>query len=201
MPEVKNFTDWLSFHPSIDEIVHALTTEYFAEFGVEKIYFCAIESEESVHSFGFIPSSKEKWAADSKTFVFILRDHGLIQGYLVIDFVKPITHDDKGPTELKIEELCSLVSLYLSLQNRKKISTDFGATLFSEYRESAAIELSARQLSILAGMVEGKTNHELAIELGFSTSTVRHESMRIYNLLAVSDRKEAAKKAIALKLL
>ena len=49
-------------------------------------------------------------------------------------------------------------------------------------------------------MVEGKTNHELAAELGFSVSTVRHETMRIYEALAVSDRKEAANKALLLGL-
>jgi DNA-binding NarL/FixJ family response regulator len=49
-------------------------------------------------------------------------------------------------------------------------------------------------------MVEGKTNHELATELGFSVSTVRHETMRIYQALSVSDRKEAAKKAMNLSL-
>jgi DNA-binding NarL/FixJ family response regulator len=50
-------------------------------------------------------------------------------------------------------------------------------------------------------MVEGKTNHELATELGFSVSTVRHETMRIYQALSVSDRKEAAKKALALSII
>jgi len=62
-------------------------------------------------------------------------------------------------------------------------------------------KLSQRQLLILRGMVEGKTNHELANELGFSVSTIRHETMRIYEILAVSDRKEAAKKALAQALL
>ena len=50
-------------------------------------------------------------------------------------------------------------------------------------------------------MVDGKTNHELAIELGFSVSTVRHETMRIFQALAVSDRKEAAKKGLTLNLI
>ena len=45
---------------------------------------------------------------------------------------------------------------------------------------------------------EGKTNLELATELGFSFSTVRHETMRVYQALNVSDRKEAAKKALVL---
>ena len=62
-------------------------------------------------------------------------------------------------------------------------------------------QLSQRQLAILQGMVEGKTNHELANELGFSVSTIRHETMRIYEMLAVSDRKEAAKKALAISII
>jgi DNA-binding NarL/FixJ family response regulator len=45
-------------------------------------------------------------------------------------------------------------------------------------------------------MIEGKTNHELAEDLGFSVSTIRHETMRIYLLLQVSDRKEAAREAV-----
>jgi DNA-binding NarL/FixJ family response regulator len=32
-------------------------------------------------------------------------------------------------------------------------------------------------------------------------STIRHETMRIYQALAVSDRKEAAKKALSLALI
>ena len=54
-------------------------------------------------------------------------------------------------------------------------------------------KLTARQLLILTGMVEGKTNHELSIDLGFSVSTIRHETMAIYKELGVSDRKEAAR--------
>jgi DNA-binding NarL/FixJ family response regulator len=61
-------------------------------------------------------------------------------------------------------------------------------------------QLSQRQILILRGMVEGKTNHELGTEMGFSVSTIRHETMRIYQALSVSDRKEAAKKAIMLSL-
>ena len=50
-------------------------------------------------------------------------------------------------------------------------------------------------------MVEGKSNHELATDMGFSVSTIRHETLMNYQALAVSDRKEAAKKALALKLI
>jgi len=55
------------------------------------------------------------------------------------------------------------------------------------------IQFSARQIQIINGFVEGKTNHELAVDLGFSVSTIRHETMDIFRLLGASDRKEAAK--------
>jgi len=58
---------------------------------------------------------------------------------------------------------------------------------------SSTVQFSARQLQILQGFVEGKTNHELAKDLGFSVSTIRHETMDIYRSLGASDRKEAAK--------
>ena len=58
---------------------------------------------------------------------------------------------------------------------------------------SSKASFSARQLQILQGFVEGKTNHELAEDLGFSVSTIRHETMEIYRTLGASDRKEAAK--------
>ena len=58
---------------------------------------------------------------------------------------------------------------------------------------SSKVQFSARQLQILQGFVEGKTNHELAEDLGFSVSTIRHETMEIYRSLGASDRKEAAK--------
>ena len=57
----------------------------------------------------------------------------------------------------------------------------------------AQIQFSARQIQILHGFIEGKTNHELAVDLGFSVSTIRHETMDIFRLLGASDRKEAAK--------
>jgi DNA-binding NarL/FixJ family response regulator len=87
------------------------------------------------------------------------------------------------------------ISLYLSLSHG---GSKVGATTSRD--DTGSGQLTPRQLSILSGMVEGKTNHELATELGFSVSTIRHETMRIYQALSVSDRKEAAKKALTLAL-
>jgi DNA-binding NarL/FixJ family response regulator len=91
--------------------------------------------------------------------------------------------------------------LYLSFQHRAIPVNVTSISGVNDSRDAGAGQLSARQLSILRGMVEGKTNHELATELGFSVSTIRHETMRIYQALSVSDRKEAAKKALMLSII
>ena len=61
---------------------------------------------------------------------------------------------------------------------------------------NSQFRLTQRQRQVLRGMVEGKTNHDLATQLGYSVSTIRHETMRIYQALAVSDRREAAQRAL-----
>lgn len=50
--------------------------------------------------------------------------------------------------------------------------------------------LTARQWIILDSMRKGKTNPEIAQDLGFSPSLVRHETMKIFRQLAINGRKE-----------
>jgi DNA-binding CsgD family transcriptional regulator len=231
MSQIRKFIEWMSFHPSTEEIARALATDYLAEFGVQGIRFGRINSDDSIlvlGQYGYpdadtwrgrsIPSaewravnspdihiiagaSKEKWTPTSTMFVNTLRDHGVIQGYLIVEFINPISDSDKQRTAEAVDDLCVPIALYLSFQNRGPASNIVGINSLNDSRDSGAGQLSARQLSILRGMVEGKTNHELATELGFSVSTIRHETMRIYQALAVSDRKEAAKKALMLSLI
>ena len=112
----------------------------------------------------------------------------------------PVSDADKHRTAEFIDDLCVPLALYLSFMSRPVGVGLGGVTLPIDGRDSGNAQLSQRQIMILRGMVEGKTNHELATELGFSVSTVRHETMRIFQALAVSDRKEAAKKALMLSL-
>ena len=134
------------------------------------------------------------------TCVVSLRDRGVIQGNIVVQFTDQVSDSEKVAVLDKIEDFCVPISLYLSFQNRSMGSSIQGKISSIDSQDSGTSQLTARQLSILRGMVEGKTNHELATELGFSVSTVRHETMRIYQALVVSDRKEAAKKALTLSL-
>ena len=231
MSEIRKFIEWLSFHPTTEDIARALATDYLREFSVQGIRFGRLNSDDSIvvlGQFGYedadqyrdrvIPSSQWRsvnspdtilinsgtdgaYTPNNQMYVSCLRDRGVIQGYLIVEFKNPVPDSARSRTAEAIEDLCVPVALYLSFQSRG-ISTNIpGITMINDARDSGAGQLSARQLSILRGMVEGKTNHELATELGFSVSTIRHETMRIYQALAVSDRKEAAKKALMLSLI
>ena len=231
MSEIRKFIEWLSFHPTSEDIARALATEYLREFSVQGVRFGRLNSDDSIvvlGQFGYADADQyrdrvtpsNEWRSvnspdiilinsgtqgeftpNKSMYVSCLRDRGVIQGYLIVEFKNPVSDSDKARTAEAVEDLCVPIALYLSFQNRGASSMAPGITILNDSRDSGAGQLSARQLSILRGMVEGKTNHELATEMGFSVSTIRHETMRIYQALAVSDRKEAAKKALMLSLI
>jgi DNA-binding CsgD family transcriptional regulator len=104
--------------------------------------------------------------------------------------------------ELISEEAKEAVSIYSALSSVYFTQHAAFADLDSGFDTTAKQQtLSPRQLQVLRGMVEGKTNHELATDLGFSVSTIRHETMAIFRVLGVSDRKEAAKAAQQMELI
>jgi DNA-binding CsgD family transcriptional regulator len=141
--------------------------------------------------------TQERWCNNSTVYIETLRDRGVTQGHLMVTFHKTISEVDKDRVAERIRDLCIPLALYLSFLHQPSSGIS-GSNFPTESRDAG--QLSQRQVLILRGMVEGKTNHELSTELGFSVSTIRHETMRIYQALAVSDRKEAAKKALALNL-
>ena len=231
MGEIRKFIEWLSFHPTPDEIARALVTDYLAELSVCCMRFGRINSDDSAIALGqygyadadqwrnvIVPSSewrnwdlpaihimtgknKSRWSPDSKMCVITLRDRGVIQGHAVFEFSRPILDAHKDIVIESIDDLCVPIALYQSFLNRGVSGLPAQIGINGESRDAGASQLTPRQLSILRGMVEGKTNHELATEMGFSVSTIRHETMRIYQALAVSDRQEAAKKALVLSLI
>ena len=231
MNKIRAFIEWLSFHPTSDDIARALATDYLAEFNVARICFGRINSDDSglcLGVFGYsnsdawhnkvIPGAewraienpivdiitgkiKSKWAPDSKICVVQMRDRGVLQGHVIVEFSHPVSEDKKAHVLETIEDYCVPIALYLSFQNRAVGSNVSGINVINDSRDAGSAQLTQRQILILRGMVEGKTNHELATEMGFSVSTIRHETMRIYQALAVSDRKEAAKKALMLSII
>jgi len=111
-----------------------------------------------------------------------------IQGFYLFQHAPSFTPDENSSDQVQI--FSSLMTIYLS---SKLILIPLAKNLTTPATAEQVSKLTARQLLILTGMVEGKTNHELSIDLGFSVSTIRHETMAIYKELGVSDRKEAAR--------
>ena len=106
----------------------------------------------------------------------------VVNGLVKLDCADQITNENF----LLIRSYLPTISFYLypTLQNQ-------GTT--GSISSLQINPLTSRQRQVLTGFIEGKTNHELAVELGFSISTIRHETMAIFKLLGASDRKEAAK--------
>ena len=222
MNEIRSFIEWLSYHPTADEIARALVLDHLAPLGACCARIGLLNPDDSLTfagEYGFEDGRKggtftsaewrswshdaaeiamgrntDHWSPDKKLLMFQLRHRGAIQGHLLVRFSNPVEETER--VEEVVLDYAVPISLYLSLNSDGRRS---GSGISRD--DTGGNQLTARQLSILGGMVEGKTNHELATELGFSVSTIRHETMRIYQALAVSDRKEAAKKALALQLL
>ena len=116
---IRKFVEWLSYHPTTEEIARALATDYLAEFAVRSLRFGRFNSDDSITNLGQhgfpdadeyrnrnIPSdewrgyksaemaiisgaSKEKWTADNATYVNTLRDRGVLQRHVFVQFHSP----------------------------------------------------------------------------------------------------------------
>ena len=223
MKELRKLLDYLDFQPNVNEIARMLIVEDIFPERATAIRICLLNSDDSLHTVGehgyansFVnttisgedwrkgPNSSHHiveliesglWNDQFTELLYVLRNRGSLQGYITVKFEKPIL--SKLTTQYSIEGICQLVGIYLNGVSAIKPKTEVEKASNSQRDEAATKPvLTQRQLLILAGMIEGKTNHELAEDLGFSVSTIRHETMRIYSLLQVSDRKEAAREAV-----
>ena len=223
MKDLRRLLDYLEFNPNVSEIARMLIVEDIFPEKATAIRICLLNTDDSLLTVGeygyvdcFIDTTISSdiwrkglssslhiveliqsglWNEEFTEFLYILRNRGSLQGYITVNFDNPVSN--KIESQESIEAICQLVGLFLNgvsafkpkeeLENARSSQGDRGAT---------KAVLTQRQLLILAGMIEGKTNHELAEDLGFSVSTIRHETMRIYSLLQVSDRKEAAREAV-----
>ena len=223
MKELRKLLDYLDFQPNVNEIARMLIVEDIFPERATAIRICLLNSDDSLLTVGehgyansFVnttisgedwrkgPNSSHHiveliesglWNDEFTELLYVLRNRGSLQGYITVKFEKPIL--SKLTTQYSIEGICQLVGIYLNGVNAINPKVEVEKTSTSQGDEAATrAVLTQRQLLILAGMIEGKTNHELAEDLGFSVSTIRHETMRIYSLLQVSDRKEAAREAV-----
>lgn len=224
LDEVTRFATLLTRSPSIDDLLATLLRDFLSQEIVSAIEVQVIGPTDDLVLRYFIGSPID--GSDHKTTISLsellanknihsdLEKNGSIynsENHITLTAIALdssvkgfylFQHGDRYETSLNaahyIQALSSLMTLYLI----SKFPRGTKASLLgSEVKTESATNLSARQLMILAGMVDGKTNPELSVALGYSVSTIRHETMDIFKILGVADRKEAAKSALASGLL
>jgi DNA-binding CsgD family transcriptional regulator len=103
----------------------------------------------------------------------------------------------------------------IGIMSKKKIAQSYEVTSFlwivgslvtlslvnSQTEQDVEESLTRRQIEILEFLGQEYSNREISRELGFSESTIRHETMKIYQVLNVTGRKEAVQAAIAQNLI
>jgi DNA-binding CsgD family transcriptional regulator len=211
--------DWISFKPTADDLARGIATDYLRSHGATGVRFALLADDDSLHhiaSYGFkeFPAGKIEsadewrarkdkvkevifndnfigWTPDRTMIGASIRERGVSKGSFVVSFDAPV--EDHVEVLDLVTKLVRVVGFYLTQAFPLTVRSQ---SLITPAREVSRGDFTSRQLQILQGMVEGKTNHELATDLGYSVSTIRHETMRIFQILGVSDRREAARAAL-----
>ena len=204
--------DLLTARPNANELLKTLETDLLAKFKVSNAIIFTLDSHniskeiysnnltlEEKNNGGFnsvlasiLPTSNLASLTDSKLgrssdddFLIIPISNGKsLKGFILLE----LDCAQLSAENLSLIEIMGKVCAFYLLSELPELKQSN-----STEKIASQLQFSARQLQIINGFVEGKTNHELAEDLGFSVSTVRHETMDIFRLLGASDRKEAAK--------
>ena len=158
----------------------------------------ALPFSEEVPGHDAMRSEKMIWLADSSDWVNQYPD---LAKYMVIDQLNTFI---AIPIDVPGAAVASIGVMSKTVHKQSKEVTSFLWTVgglvslfFSTHEQKDETEhLSPRQIEILEFMRDSYTNPEIAKELGFSESTIRHETMKIYEILKVAGRKEAINTAI-----
>lgn len=204
--------DLLTARPNANELLKTLETDLLAKFKLSNAIIFTLDSHniskeiysnnltlEEKNNGGFnsvlasiLPTSNLASLTDSKLgrssdddFLIIPISNGKsLKGFILLE----LDCAQLSAENLSLIEIMGKVCAFYLLSELPELKQSN-----STEKIASQLQFSARQLQIINGFVEGKTNHELAEDLGFSVSTVRHETMDIFRLLGASDRKEAAK--------
>lgn len=219
LDDITRFANLLTRNPTTDELLLTLLRDYLSRFdviGMEVQLFGVSENLELRHFVG-VPiegpavktaASISRLVADESIYsdlakfgsiynsinhvsLTAININSSVKGFYI--FEHGIGYTATPESGHYLEALSSLLTIYLIGKTKAGGVTSFlGAQIQTELTSG----LNPRQLLIIAGMIDGKTNHELSLSLGFSVSTIRHETMAIFKALGVSDRKEAGKEAL-----
>lgn len=229
MSDLNKFVGWLSYDPSYSEIAEALVVEYLQDLQVTRIRFGKTNLDDSavvLGQYGYhdsvpidqaIPGhiwrsldspeihiitgvKRSSWSDNGLLCVVELHDKGLMQGHAVFEFDYEIGAENRLYVLSRVTDYCNLISLFISFHSgRPHLSSSHSADTDSLIYSRVGA-LNPRQIDVLRGLIEGKSNLQIARHLGYSLSTIKQETMRIFEALSVSNRHDAAQKAVHLSL-
>lgn len=213
---VLRMLSWLSFTPNLEKVARALVLDYFSPYQATQSTIWHLNKDDALTclaAFGgnesllgnSLPADKWRtwreanlladqppfkksvtWSDGNHLAVINLRTQNLLLGFIALRFSKSV--DDTVAIDVEIENVSAAISLYITLRFLDALES--GPP--SPGHQNGHSELTPRQHEVLAGITRKQTNNMIAKELGYSVSTIRHETMRIFETLGVSDRIEAA---------
>jgi DNA-binding NarL/FixJ family response regulator len=125
-----------------------------------------------------------------KTLVaFPLRGSSHLLGAISILSSKKIELDTE--IELLIKSLCHLTALRMEINLRAKTKLKDSLNGESPSRNGNLTKLTPRQIKILEMLIEKKTNKEIADVLIYSVSTIKQETIAIYEKLGLRGREDS----------
>ncbi len=209
LQEVTRFAAFLNARPNADELLIRLATDFFSHLDPRNLTLASLVTArklEPIHNWGeakHLDYQTLETELDSNNLVASLMNQGFIHNSKPDEKIVSPIHNGKvlagalvcgcgkSPNDEDLEHAKTITALTSTYLYPKIVDNNHSNSL----TDLKVNPLTPRQRQVLAGFVEGKTNHEMALELGFSISTIRHETMAIFKTLGASDRKEAAKLA------
>lgn len=93
--------------------------------------------------------------------------------------------------ELLIKSLCSMTALRMEINSRLKTKSNNSQNGGNHFNNGNLSKLTPRQKKILEMLIEKKTNKEIADELIYSVSTIKQETIAIYEKLGLRGREDS----------
>ena len=207
---------WLTNAPNLEKVARALVLDYFSSYHASQVKIWHLNKADALTCLAIfggddspigrtIPGiiwhnhdggdrlaqqahnkRSPTWSDRNHQAVINLYAQNLLVGFITLRFSQPV--DVSQALDREVEQISSAISLYIAL----RFLSDLEARDSSQNGRHGMANLTARQHEVLSGIKMKKTNNMIAKELGYSVSTIRHETMRIFEALGVSDRLEAA---------
>lgn len=128
-------------------------------------------------------------SAQGEAITFPLRQRGAVVAVLGLEFPRPV------PQPWLLRAAVSSISGPLALWACLRMQLDEGPETYWSRRRQRPLAITERQAQVIALVRAGRTNAQIAEEIGFSVPTVKSELARLCALLGATDREDLVAKA------